>query len=221
MSFNQQQGFTLMELLLAMGISAMIAALAYAGINTSIGASEALEEEVQSLAAMQHAMTVIERDVRQIVLRSSSDEVGNTEAIFAGGKFSPTLLEFTRAGYSNALGLPRSELLRVNYTLKAGGLYRQQWTVLDRVSAQAGMQEVLVLDRLDELDLQFLESFTPVQNSLADDSGAFSLQGTWVQSWRSAALGPDNAEPLPLAIQFTFKLPNSGTVVRIYEIPGA
>ena len=54
------------------------------------------------------------------------------------------MIEFTRFGWRNPLGRPRSELQRVGYIVQDETLYRAYWMVLDRApDSEPQLQEML------------------------------------------------------------------------------
>ena len=67
-------GFTLVEVLLAMAITAFVGLLAYNGLSTSMTASEVHSEQAKQIGDIQLPLTVIERDIRNAVVRPVRDE---------------------------------------------------------------------------------------------------------------------------------------------------
>src|SRR5689334_11652557 len=90
------RGFTLVELLLAVALTAMIAALAYAGIDGGVRASSALQQQVSALTELQRALAIIEEDLLQVRQRPLLLGVSYHEAAFASGTQGGVLLAFTR-----------------------------------------------------------------------------------------------------------------------------
>ncbi|MCP3908221.1 MAG: type II secretion system minor pseudopilin GspJ [Oceanicoccus sp.] len=197
-------GFTLIEVMLAMLITAFVAMLAYSGLSTSIIAAEGHEEQAQQIADIQLPLTILERDIRNAVARPINNEYGDVEAALVGGALSDYPLSLTRRGWHNPRELPRGELQRVRYVLEDDELWRESWSVLDRNSEYGGQQRTLVLKGVINLELAFLNG-----NSAGASSSV--LGGEWVDIWDD----PDN---LPLAVDIKFELENFGEVRRVFSI---
>lgn len=213
-----ERGFTLVELLVALGISALVAMLAYAGISSAIGASAGMQREVRQLADLQRALNIIEEDLAQAVPRAIVDAYGSDQPAFRGGRFQDVLLEFTRGGVANPQDLRRSELQRVRYVLRDGRLWRQWWSAVDRAGTNDTPQSALLLEGIEDLELGFLAppapGATPVDYYSLGTSAAL-----WQNDWTSARLAPDLVAPLPLAVDLRAVLADFGEVRRVVELP--
>ncbi len=215
---GNERGFTLVELLVALAISALIAAMAYAGISSAIGASAGMQEEVRRLADLQRALNIVEEDLGQVVPRASVDSYGNDQPAFRGGRYQDVLLEFTRGGIANPQNLARSELQRVRYVLDGGALWRQWWVAVDRAGVNTAPQSALLLEGVTDLQLGFLapamEGAAPVDYYTLTASAAL-----WERDWSSARLAPDVLAPLPIAVDLRITLTDFGEVRRVVELP--
>ncbi len=197
-------GFTLIEVMLAMLITAFVAMLAYSGLSTSIIAAEGHEEQAQQIADIQLPLTVLERDIRNAVLRPINNEYDDVEGALIGGALSDYPLVLTRRGWHNPRELPRGELQRVRYVLEDDELWRESWSVLDRNSEYEGQQRTLLLKGVVNLELAFLDGGSV-------NASSSSLGGEWVDIW-------DDAEDLPLAVDIKLELENFGEVRRVFSI---
>lgn len=125
-----RRGFTLLEMLVALAVFAVIGVMAGGILSGMVELSEFSHQRGDALQKTQRAFSVIERDVLQVAGRTVRDEFGaSTPALTVGGE---TLAEFTRAGRRNPLGEPRAQLQRVAYALRDDALLRLFWPVLDR-----------------------------------------------------------------------------------------
>jgi general secretion pathway protein J len=201
---TQQQGFTLIEVLLAMAITAFIALLANSGLSTAITASEQHEVQADMIADIQLPLTVLERDIRHAVLRPVTDEYGEKVAALEGGSFNEVVLMLTRRGWDNPRGLARGDLQRVHYRIENEELWRDSWSVLDRVTEEDSQQQTLLLKGVTNFEIQFLDGGST--NASSSDIG-----GEWVDDWEKATL--------PLAIEFSFEIERFGEVRRVFSIP--
>jgi general secretion pathway protein J len=73
-------GFTLLELLVALAIFAVLATMAYAALNSVLTARKQVEAKSARLSALQTALMIMERDVEQAVPRGIRDEFGDVGA---------------------------------------------------------------------------------------------------------------------------------------------
>lgn len=200
----QQHAFTLIEVMLAMVITAFVALLAYSGLNTAITAAGQHEKQAQQIADIQLPLTIIERDIRQAVLRPIRDEYDELLNAFSGGSMNDYLLQLTRSGWDNPRALPRGDLQRVRYVMQNDELWRESWSVLDRLSEEAGQQRTLLLKGIKSIELAFL-------NPKSSNAASSPLGGEWIDSW-------DDANSLPAAVEITFALERFGEVKRVFSI---
>ena len=142
-------GFTLLEILVALAVFAIVSVLATRILGSIVDLADATGERGAALADVQRALAVVERDVEQMVRRPVRDELGDLgPAVAIGGA---TLVEFTRQGWQNPLAKPRTTLQRVAYAHRGEQLLRLYWPVLDRAPGSAPVVQVL-LDGVAEAD---------------------------------------------------------------------
>lgn len=201
------QGFTLIEVMLAMVITAFVALLAYNGLSAAASAAEQHEVQAARLEDMQLPFTIIERDIRNAVDRSIVDEYGDSVAALSGGSFDNYLLKLTRRGWDNPRGLPRGELQRVRYQLEDQKLWRESWSVLDRLSEDDSQRRTLLLEGVLNVTMAFCDS-----NSTGASSSPLGCE--WVEEW-------DNQAGLPKALELRVELENFGEIRRVYGIPSS
>lgn len=129
---KRSSGFTLLEVLVAMSIFSIIGLGANQMLRTVIDTHSKTKTQIQNFTDLTRAFSMMERDLTQTVPRYIRDEYGDPLPSLLLGT-GPYLLEFTRTGWSNPIGLPRSSLQRVAYELNADGeVLRHFWLVLDR-----------------------------------------------------------------------------------------
>ena len=119
----RQQGFTLIEVLVALAITAFVAAAAYAGISAVLDGAGQLRSVAQRTEALERALGFLDRDLRQFVDRPVRDEFGEEQPALSGGPLAYFPLSLTRDGWYNTQQLPRSDLQRVHYYLEEGALW--------------------------------------------------------------------------------------------------
>lgn len=197
-------GFTLLELLVAVGIFAILAAIAYGALQTVLSTRTHTDEQMQHLAQLQTAFTVMERDFEQAVLRSVRDEFGSTRPPMLGGVDTEQIVEFTRMGWRNPTSLPRSYLQRVAYGLKDHTLVRRYWRELDRTQQTEPLDSDL-LPEVDSVEARFLDK-----------------TGEWQTQWPplTASNQPVVNVGLPAAVEITVDTQYWGKVTRLFRVPG-
>ena len=198
-------GFTLIEVLLAMGITTFVALLAYSGLSASITAAESQQLQAQQIVDIQLPLTVLERDIRNAVARPIRDEYDDRVEALVGGAFNDYLLVLTRRGWDNPRELSRGELQRVRYQLLDDVLWRESWSVLDRVSEEAGQQRTRLLQGVSDIEIAFLDS-------ASSGASRSPLGGEWLDEW-------DMPQRLPTAIKIQFEVEGFGEVARVISIP--
>ena len=205
---SRRAGFTLIELLVALFIAALMFAMGYGAINQALESRGSIRQHQKQLLQLQTAMQVIEQDFVQLAPRPVRQPQGDGYLpCLQASPSSDPLVVLTRAGWSNPIGLPRSELERVAYVLDKGTLVREHWNVLDATL-----------------------SSTPVKRNLMKHLRGVSFRfmyftRSWVDTWPPAAMvgnaGMDSTLRLkPLAVEVTFDTEQWGKIVRIFEIAG-
>ena len=135
-------GFTLLEMLIALGVFAVIGVMSSQILSGIVDLSETVRERADRLAELQRAMFIVGRDIEQLTRRPVRDAFGDpTAAVMIGD--SP-MIEFTRRGWQNPLHSPRTELQRVAYTVEEDTLVRLFWPVLDRGPDTEPVPQVLL-----------------------------------------------------------------------------
>jgi general secretion pathway protein J len=196
-------GFTLIEVILSMAITAFIAVIAYSALSVAISTSEQHEQKAQQLADIQLALSVLERDIRNSVARGIKDEFSDQQAAMMGGALADYVLQLTRRGWDNPTEIKRGDLQRVRYEFNDNTLWRQHWLVLDRVNEGNERLRVMVIENVTAFEILFLK---PDSNT----ANPSSLGGVWQDEW------DDN--DMPLAIEVRLDIEHFGEVKRVFEI---
>lgn len=214
----QQQGFTLLEVLIAIAIFAVMAAMAYGGLNRVIQTKTTLQQTQARLTEIQKAVFRIQSDLEAVQIRPVRDSLGQSlPALFYHSDFSTTpILELTRGGVRNPMELKRASLERVRYELqrdekgKGYHLLRQRWVVLDRANDE-GLRGRTLLTQIESLNWRFLDA-----------------QDQWQTVWPPSNLpiseqtdGTRADIPTPKAVELTLKLPDLGELKFLFAIPTA
>jgi len=194
-------GFTLIEILVALLVLAILSVAAYGGLHSLMKARETTRDSQQHFHKLQLAMVTLTRDLEQAVSRPIRHASGDLNPAMLGGDKDVPELAFTHAGLPNPLQKPRSSLQRVAYTIDDDKLVRLYYVVLDRTVEETPKRQVL-LPGVKSLHLRFLDQF-----------------GKWNSHWP-----PINSEPHqfdrrdPVAVEVTLDTKRWGTIRRLVEV---
>ena len=130
-ALSKQQGFTLLEIVIALAIFAVMSMMAYAGLAAMLDARASTVPRAQQLAQLQTTLYLLNEDLSQVIKRPIRDQLGSSEPAFSIGRGNEILV-FTRTVPSWLANSSETNLLRVSYSLEKEALYRRVWTIPDR-----------------------------------------------------------------------------------------
>jgi general secretion pathway protein J len=194
-------GFTLVELLVALAIFALMSAFAYRGLNAMLESREALQKESRKWRDVSLFVGRIERDIAAALPRRAVSAQGVplapiTSSLDTGA--APQGIALTRSGsplMENTLSAPQ----RVAWRLGAGGrVERVTWAGVD-MAPREEPTATAILASVSALDFRFLDPK--------------SLE------WRTAWSPPGTDDGFPAAVEMTLTLASGERIVRLFDLP--
>jgi general secretion pathway protein J len=229
-------GFTLLELLVALFIAALMFAMGYAALSQGLTSHDDLKEQQARLLELQTAMRVMEQDFVQLAPRPVRQTIGDEpsqpalQALPQGEiegqpengplqtaqpsqlqtgqtETSQPLVALTRNGWANPAGLQRSALQRVAYYFENGTLRRESWYVLDPTLSSTTAKRTL-LTHVKSITFQFMD-----------------VNRVWQATWPPTTVQGMVAAELslrirPIAVQVTIDTEDWGKITRLFEVAG-
>ena len=172
---RKSAGFTLIEVMVAVSVFALISVASFAAINNVLTAREIIEDKQANLLSLQRTHAFLKNDIRYAVKRGIRDEFGEVQPpmlIDSGGN----LLNLTTLyPDQNNVG----KLKRVVWRLEDDNLWRDEYLVLDR-SFAADRNSRLILEDIEEITI----------HHYAVQDGQVQRSANW-----------DSNEDIPLAIE--------------------
>jgi general secretion pathway protein J len=237
-SARTQQGFTLLEMVIAIALSALVAAMAYQSFDGASRNAARTREVLTGLNKLDKAWQLIGQDMRNIV--PMSQQMPNPQVRFEaasqktkGKDTFQVIMLFSRRGWLNPLGRVRSDLQQVNYRVAEGKLWRdylpERNVPLENIDFEREAFKQLLLGDDVEPDMPPSEGIvvTDVQLRFLSDlriksNGKSVLEGSeYSRSWDPMwpPIGVTGGAPMPIALEITIEIEGVGRSVRLFEIP--
>ncbi len=196
---RRAHGFTLIEILVAVGIFAIIGLVSGHMLGRVIDVSERSGARTDRLYELQRAIQLMERDLLQISNRTIRDEYGDSQASLMTGMAGG--LEFSRLGWRNPLGIARSDVQRMRYALVDGELRREFWSVLDRAEDSLPRTQRLLGD-VKAMEFKYLDQ--ELNGYPLWPPGVSDLEG--------------DGQPQLTAIELRIEVPPFGEITRLFQL---
>ena len=130
---SSEAGFTLVELLVALAIFALMSVAGLTLLRSGTDTQLAVKDRLEVLSRGNRLYNSLEGDLAQAVARPVRDTRGQPVPAFiqSDSAVPGSLFGFVRAGWSNFDDSPRAGLQRIAYMLDDGALKRVSWPMLD------------------------------------------------------------------------------------------
>ena len=196
---RRARAFTLVELLIALAIFALLSAFAYRGLAVLLESREALDRDSRKWRDVALFVGRFERDVQAALDRPATGPSGTPQSPVSSlldlGGTTASGLAITRAGatlYANELAAPQ----RVGYRLAEGRVDRLAWPGVD-AGPRAEAATTPVLENVRSLGFRFLDR---------------TLE--WRRDWALPS-----TQGMPLAVEMTLELAGGEKILRVVDIP--
>ncbi|WP_242495973.1 type II secretion system minor pseudopilin GspJ [Sphingobium cupriresistens] len=195
---SAEHGFTLIELLVALMIFALLAGAGVLLLGNSVSAQAQIKARLDDSAAVQRAGGALAGDLGQAVPRITRTEAGTLAPAFWAhdeGESQP-VMQFVRGGWDNLGELPRPSLQKVEYWVRQGRLERRTYAQLD---GAAGDDPAALLEHVEAVLLRFRDA-----------------EGKWREDWT-----PTQPDLLPRAVEMTVTRTGEPPVMLRFQVaPG-
>ena len=202
MTVRRRNGFTLIEVLVALAVFGVLSVMAYMALGQTLSNADLLGERMQRLEAIQRAIRYLDSDLMQAAPRPVRGLLGDGyEPAIRSSFASEYALEVTHGGWTNPAGMPRGTLQRSAYRIEDGELIRYHWRVLDRTINNEPIGLVL-LDGVEGIEFRYLTT---------DGEGSEEWPPTTVA-------GPGGFRLRPRGVEVVLTLADEGEIRRLVEI---
>lgn len=196
----KQRGFTLLEVMVALGILAFVVLATHQILDSTTKAKEASDEKIAELNGLQTTFRLMDQDFSQMTKRLVRNEAGDVqERYLLAGRYTLDSqydgIGFVRDGWINPINLlPRSELQAVGYRVIDDNLERIYRVYVDQLDNLEPRVQVILHD-VEELKFAFLDD-----------------KNEWQKQWQIKAL--------PKAVAVTIQQIEAEPIRRVFLVPG-
>ncbi|MBK8187993.1 MAG: type II secretion system minor pseudopilin GspJ [Cellvibrio sp.] len=219
-NLNHKSGFTLLEVLVAMVITAIIGVMAFKSFDGAAGASEETQRVLEDINRVDRVWQTLGNDLFHVLPVDANTPFQGASLKSKGEDSSQMLLLFKRGNWVNFANRPRSDIQLVSYRLEEGKLFRDFVPETNRPVSDMDMERQafhqLLLDDVEDVQLRFLYTEMVVSEGksiLEREDYSEDWLHLWPDTTRSGAAG------IPLALEVTINLKGVGPSVRLFTFP--
>ncbi len=193
-------GFTLVEVLIALFIFAIISVGATSALTASLRGKTQMNTHLQQVSKLENMRALLRSDMASIALVQRREPYGNPEPYILKSS-GDMLLDFTRTGRSNPGGLSkRGELQHVAYVFEQGQLIRRSFSQINP-APQSGHIDRVLMEGLARAELQF-----------------FSHTNGYGLYLEQISLQPEQPTNLLRAVKLELELDTGETLTQYFEL---
>ncbi len=194
-------GFSLIEVLVAMAIMAVISVGALSILNKATESKSNIKNNGDRLNNVQRAFLFLSNDIQQITTRIVRDEFGDPVASLSSDtQSSSPYIRLTRLGRRNPAQLPRSNLEHLIYTVEDKTLIRTSYSFSDGMSADLALKRP-ILENVENMSIEFFDG------------------EQWHEYWPLVEGNEEQAtQLLPVGVKLKLELTDYGVIERLYAI---
>lgn len=229
MKNNQAQcsgGFTLLEVMIALTIAAVIALISYQALSTASDGAQATRGVFQEVNQLDRTWQIMGNDLRQTLIpepgpRGLRFEFAGSSLRSSGMNTEQGILMLTRRGWVNPLERLRSDMQKVIYRVEEGTLWRDYMPErnlnYDDIDFVEEAYNQRMLDQVKDVQMRFLST------AVLQSRGRSALEGyrysdDWEPEWPSPNQQQATSTTLPLAVEITIEMEAGGRVTRLFEV---
>lgn len=200
------RGFTLLEVLIAIGITAVIGLGVWQVLSSIVQSRDRVDQLAAQFEGLQRTMLFLERDITQAVNRPARDIYGDFNFALTSRENDFALL-LTRQGWRNPLGIRRSNLQRVGWEYTGDTIRRRYWVSVDQ-GQEDESREVDMLENVTDFRIRFLDERREWRDDWPDEN-----------SMASQTLGARPDIAFPLGLEIVVEHERFGTLTRTFPLP--
>lgn len=193
---HRQTGFTLVEVLVAILIFALMSAVAYRGLDSVLASEMHISEKDAQWSALALTFGQMQQDFNLAVARPIRNTVDQQAAAISGRKPPLGAEDVQLALTLMQNGQDDAAVWRVGYRLRSGRLEYLVWPAADQ-APQARPRTITLMEHMSKFELRFLDA-----------------SGSWQPQW------PDKTgTAFPRAVEISLQSEGLAPVTRIFTLP--
>jgi general secretion pathway protein J len=204
---QRSRGLSLIELMVALAITALIAVASYKILDLSQQSSDANYRDSRRLLQLDRSFALIQSDLQQLTARPIRTYIQEIKPAFSASAQNHSEFAFTRFNWANPLNHHRSELQRLHYYFRDGTLYRRYPFQLDLVDEVLSTPTPLI-DNVESIHIRYLYHPGPGQTS------------QWLDHWPPEQDYEQQLLLLPAAVDMRLNTVDLGQIRRVFLTQG-